>query len=69
VVTLDPFLAQDGLIHLDAEALGLPVDRPYVVRDELSGERFVWFGADPWVRLEPWSRVAHIIDLRAEDGV
>jgi starch synthase (maltosyl-transferring) len=66
VVTLDPLLAQDGIVHLDAEALGLPLDRPYVVRDELSGERFVWSGSDVYVRLEPWSRVAHVVDLRSE---
>jgi starch synthase (maltosyl-transferring) len=66
VVTLDPLLAQDSIVHLDAEVLGLPLDRPYVVRDELSGERFVWSGEDVYVRLEPSSRVAHILDLRPE---
>jgi starch synthase (maltosyl-transferring) len=65
VVTLDPFETQDTLVHLDLEALGLPVDRPWFAHDELSGERYLWQGASPYVRLEPWARVAHVIDLGA----
>ena len=65
VVTLDPFNTQQTFVHLDLEALGLPADRPYLVYDELSGERYLWSGASPYVRLEPWARVAHVLDLRA----
>ena len=64
-VTLDPINAQETLIHLDLDALGLPRDRPYVVFDELSGERYTWTGPTAFVRFEPWTRVAHILDLRA----
>ncbi len=66
VVTLDPFVTQESLVHLDLSVLGLPEDRPYFVADELSGDRFLWSGADPYVRLEPWSRVAHVLDLRTD---
>jgi starch synthase (maltosyl-transferring) len=66
VVSLDPFNIQESLIHLDLDLLGLPVDRPYFVEDELSGERYLWSGATAYVRLEPWARVAHILDLRAD---
>ncbi len=66
VVTLDPLGVAEGAVHLDLEALGLPIDRPYTVLDELSGDRYIWSGADPFVRLEPWARVAHVIDLRVE---
>ncbi len=63
VVTLDPLEAQESLVHLDLAALGLPADRPYPVRDELSGDTFVWHGPTAFVRLEPWIRVAHILEL------
>jgi len=59
VVNLDPHRPQEACIGLDSGALGLPVDGPYRVFDELSGEGFDWLGADPFVRLDPSTRVAH----------
>ena len=38
---------------------------PFAVVDELSGERYQWFGWTPYVRLDPAYRVAHVLDLRA----
>ncbi len=66
VVTLDPTAVQETTIHLDLEVLGLPVGRPFYVRDELSGDLYLWTGADAYVRLEPWVRVAHIFDLHVD---
>jgi starch synthase (maltosyl-transferring) len=65
IVTLDPFNPQETLVHLDLEDLGLPADRPYVAHDEISGERYIWSGSSVFARLEPWARVAHVIDLRS----
>jgi starch synthase (maltosyl-transferring) len=67
VVNLDPYWTQSALLQLDLEAVGLPPDRPYLVADELSGERFVWAGAAPYVQLDPNYRVAHVLDLKAGD--
>jgi starch synthase (maltosyl-transferring) len=64
VVNLDPHTTQESVLHLDLDFLGLPADRPFAVRDELSGDDYEWIGADPYVRLEPWTRVAHIFNLR-----
>jgi starch synthase (maltosyl-transferring) len=63
VINLDPYHPQDAVIHLDLGQLNLPADRPYLVYDELSQETFSWFGADPYVRLDPGYRVAHIFSL------
>jgi starch synthase (maltosyl-transferring) len=63
VVNLDPFGAQDGVVHLDAAALGLPAYGSYLVYDELSQETYTWSGADPYVRLDPVQRAAHIFSL------
>jgi starch synthase (maltosyl-transferring) len=63
VVNLDPYWAQDAVINLDPAALGLPASSPYRVTDELSGEQYSWTGAQPYVRLDPVQRVAHIFSL------
>jgi starch synthase (maltosyl-transferring) len=65
VVTLDPYHLQDAILDLDLAALGLPADRPFDVHDELSGEAFSWWGPNPYVRLEPWERVAHMLTVPA----
>jgi starch synthase (maltosyl-transferring) len=61
VVTLDPYHLQEGTLGLDLSALGLPFDRPFDVHDELSGETYTWWGPNPYVRFEPWVRVAHLL--------
>jgi starch synthase (maltosyl-transferring) len=63
VVNLDPHNAQDCIIHLDVTDLGLPASGSYLVYDELSHETYTWTGADPYVRLDPRQRVAHIFSL------
>lgn len=65
-VTLDPSTPQETTLHLDLDELGLPADRPFYVRDELSGELYLWTGSSPYVRLDPLTRVAHVLDLRAQ---
>jgi len=60
VVSLDPYHLQEATLGLDLGRMGLPSDQPFAVLDELSGERYDWFGPNPYVRLEPWARVAHV---------
>ncbi|MGH9123349.1 MAG: alpha-1,4-glucan--maltose-1-phosphate maltosyltransferase [Acidimicrobiales bacterium] len=61
VVSLDPYHAQSSVLTLDLDALGLSYVRPYTASDELSGEAYTWSGPNPYVLLEPWARVAHIL--------
>jgi starch synthase (maltosyl-transferring) len=68
VVNLDPYWPQDAVLSIDLGVLGLAFDRPYRVVDELSGESFEWYGANPYVRLYPPGRVAHIFDLTPPGG-
>ena len=63
VISLDPYHMQHTSLALDLEAMGLPSDRPYAAHDELSGETYEWAGPNPYVRFEPWGRVAHILHL------
>jgi starch synthase (maltosyl-transferring) len=63
VVSLDPYNMQEGTLSLDLGALGVPWDLPFTAYDELSSETYRWVGPNPYVKLEPWSRVAHILHL------
>jgi starch synthase (maltosyl-transferring) len=63
VVNLDPYNPQEALIYLDLGYLGLPPYGSYMVYDELGGETYTWSGSDPYVRLDPSQRVAHIFSL------
>jgi starch synthase (maltosyl-transferring) len=63
VVSLDPHHAQSSILTLDLDSLGLSSFRPFTAADELSGETYSWRGPNPYVLLEPWARVAHIIHL------
>lgn len=60
VVTLDPYSTQESTLHLDLSALGRSGEGSLTVTDELSGETYHW-GTNPYVRFDPWSRVAHIL--------
>ena len=57
-VNLDPHHAQEGSAMVPAQ-LGLPP--AFAVTDQLSGERFDWRIGPNYVRLDPWTRQAHIL--------
>jgi starch synthase (maltosyl-transferring) len=63
VVTLDPHSTQEAALDLDLAALGLAREQMFEVYDELSSETYTW-GARPYVKFEPWRRVAHVLDVR-----
>jgi len=63
VVNLDPHHVQEGSAMVPAH-LGLPP--AFGVTDQLSGERFDWRIGPNYVRLDPWTRQAHI--LRVDNG-
>jgi starch synthase (maltosyl-transferring) len=63
IVTLDPYATQEATLDLDATALGLPLGEAFEVYDELSAETYTW-GPNPYVKFEPWRRVAHVLDVR-----
>jgi starch synthase (maltosyl-transferring) len=67
VVNLDPHNAQAGNLHLDLEKIGLDPAARFMVHDELTGANFEW-NDRPWVRLDPWSEVAHILSVRYPEG-
>ena len=62
VATLDPLGVQEGTLTLDMAALGYDDSARFTVHDEVSGSEFHW-GSRNYVRLEPWSAVAHIVTV------
>jgi starch synthase (maltosyl-transferring) len=62
VVNLDPHHAQEGSVTVPAH-LGLPP--AFGVVDQLSGERFDWRIGPNYVRLDPWTRQAHVLRVDA----
>ena len=59
VVNLDPFNMQHGHIRLR----DLPPDGRVEAHDLLTGESYQWRGEWNYVRLDPPSRIAHVIAL------
>ena len=64
VVTLDPYTTQETTLHLNMSALAPQPASWLEVNDELAGETYTW-GAHPYVRLDPWRRVAHVMAVRS----
>jgi starch synthase (maltosyl-transferring) len=63
-VNLDPHAAQETMVHVPLDLLGVDATAPYEVEDLLSRERYVWRGARNYVRLDPTERVAQIFRVR-----
>jgi starch synthase (maltosyl-transferring) len=64
VVNLDPFNTREATLWLDLGALGLRDNQYYEVRDELSGQSWVWHGAANYVRLDPAVQPGHVFSVR-----
>ncbi|WP_022859792.1 maltotransferase domain-containing protein [Bifidobacterium magnum] len=62
VVNLDGHNEHSTLVHLPLEELGLPTDKPFTVKDELTGRQFEW-SWDNYVSLAPWADVAHVLSV------
>ncbi|MFT4125919.1 MAG: DUF3416 domain-containing protein [Gordonia sp. (in: high G+C Gram-positive bacteria)] len=62
VINLNPFGTETSTVWLDLPALGFDWPDRFGVRDEVSGEEYVW-GQANFVQLEPWRAVAHILAL------
>jgi starch synthase (maltosyl-transferring) len=60
-VNLDPFHAQETMLHVPVGALGFGSDSEYQVEDLLTGARYTWRGARNYVRLDPGEQVAHVM--------
>ena len=64
IVNLDPVRMQHGHVELPLADWGFTPNDTVEVQDLLSGEQYFWRGEWNYVRLDPQSRVAHILQVR-----
>jgi len=62
VVNLDPHAPHEATTFLDMPALGFDWHDKFVVRDELTGESYVW-GEHNYVWLDPFHTPAHVLSV------
>jgi starch synthase (maltosyl-transferring) len=61
VVNTDPHNAQETMVHVPIQEMGLGDDEPYVVEDLLTGARYSWRGVRNYVRLDPATEPGHLL--------
>ncbi len=64
VVNLDSHQEQSGTVDIDWARLGLPYDSRYDLVDRLGGGSYRWEGSHNFVRLGPWSPMAHVFSVK-----
>jgi starch synthase (maltosyl-transferring) len=64
VVSLDPFHAQTGRLHVPIRELGLCGGEPYLCHDLLSDEKYIWTGERNVIHLNPPVLPARIFRVR-----
>jgi starch synthase (maltosyl-transferring) len=69
VANVDPHAVRETVVHLDLTRIGLEPDDLFEVTDLITGQKFTW-GADNYVRLDPFTEPVHIlsVDLRQKVG-
>jgi starch synthase (maltosyl-transferring) len=63
VCTLDPYGVREGVLDLDLPALGLDWGDTFAAHDLVTGQTWPW-GQFPFVRIDPYQHVAHIVQVR-----
>jgi starch synthase (maltosyl-transferring) len=73
VINLDPNSTQAGFVDLPLDRFEVEEDRPFTVRDLLTGASYTWAGRRNYVELNPFRTIAHILllqpRLRAESNL
>jgi starch synthase (maltosyl-transferring) len=60
VANLDPRNAQETMLHVQLDELGVGEDEAFDVEDLWNGGRYVWRGRRNYVRLDPTEKVGHV---------
>jgi len=64
VVNTDPHWTQHGWVQMPVWELGIGSRDRYIVEDLLDGAQYTWRGEWNYVRLEPATKVAHVLVIR-----
>lgn len=63
IVNLDPYNTQESFVQVPHHAFGIGASENYTVTDLLSGQTFIWRGAQNFVKLDPYIEPAHIFKV------
>jgi starch synthase (maltosyl-transferring) len=64
-VNLNPHRAEETMVHVPIEAMGIDFEEPYELEDLWTGATYTWRGRRNYVRLDPGiDQVAHVLRLR-----
>ncbi len=63
LVNLDPYHTQSGWINLPLEDLQVDPEKPYLLHDQLSHDKYIWQGYRNYIELDPRVMPAHILCL------
>lgn len=63
VINLDPFHIQSGQMHIPVSELGISRVQPYLLEDQLNGERFVFSGESNCISIDPNKTPAYLFRL------
>ncbi|KXB07171.1 hypothetical protein AKJ51_01895 [candidate division MSBL1 archaeon SCGC-AAA382A20] len=64
VVNLDPHNTQSGWVQVPVGELGISLDKPYLVHDLLSDEKYIWYGEWNYIELDPEKMPTHVFQLK-----
>lgn len=71
IVNLDPYHTQSGKIRVPLDELDIIQERPFLVHDLISDDKFIWYGEWNYVKLDPKLMPIHIFrayrKMRRED--
>jgi starch synthase (maltosyl-transferring) len=67
VANVDPHSVRETTVHLDLEALDLPLDSTFTVTDLITGQVFTW-SADNYVRLDAFVEPVHVLSVHYPKG-
>lgn len=63
VVNLDPHHTQSGWVTVPAEDFQIDPDQPYLLHDQLGGDKYIWQGDSNYIELDPRVMPAHVMSL------
>ena len=67
VANVDPHAIRETTVHLDAARIGIEAGELFEVTDLISRQKFSW-GADNYVRLDPFTEPVHILSVEFARG-
>lgn len=66
IVNLDPFNPQSGKLQIPLKDLGIDSVQPYLLEDQLSGQRFIWSGTENFITIDPLKTPAFVFKLHKQ---